>query len=192
LAGSTNRWHNNALPTYSASLACAHPILVPQTLTTKNLHVAAPIGDHGAGELGRQLTHKTTWAGGQILLAPRLFISSKTCPGNGFMKPKLSLSERTYHCEARTLILARTRTPPRSSPPAASTNRGTYPTVTPGPRDLYPAGRSGGITRLARDGWVSGPGAKTSTPVTLVEAGTSQPFVALELNSPARGGMRQQ
>lgn len=72
----------NALHTYSAALVAAHPVLVLETLATKNLmgnrHLARSIGDEGWGELGRQLAYKAAWAGGQVLLAPRFFPSSVT------------------------------------------------------------------------------------------------------------------
>lgn len=173
---------NNALHAYSSALVKAHPVLVLETLATKNLmsnrHLARSIGDEGWGELGRQLTYKTAWAGGQVLLAPRFFPSSKTCSGCGFVKPKLSLSERTYTCQQCHLVLDRDLNAAANLAAWGEHQRGTCPCGTSQARDLHPAGRSDGLARHVCGGWVSGPGAKAPAPVPLVEAGTSQPHVA--------------
>lgn len=73
----------------------------------RNRRLARQISDAGFGELRRQLTYKTQWNGGRLEVADRWFPSSKTCSGCGAVKPKLSLSERTYICEACGLILDR-------------------------------------------------------------------------------------
>jgi putative transposase len=141
----------NALHTYSAALSKAHPVLVLETLATMNLmgnrHLARPIGDEGLAELGRQLTYKAAWAGGSVLLAPRSFPSSKTCSGCGFVKPKLSLSERTYRCEQCDLVLDRDVNAAANLAAWGEHQRGTCPCGTSQARDLHPAGRSDGLAR---------------------------------------------
>jgi len=73
----------------------------------RNRRLARQISDAGFGEFRRQLTYKTAWHGGRLVIADRWFPSSKTCSGCGAVKPKLSLSERTYICTACGLILDR-------------------------------------------------------------------------------------
>jgi putative transposase len=79
-----------ALHTFTDRLTREHPVIVLETLTTKNLmanrRLSAAIGDQGWGELGRQLTYKTEWLGGMLLSAPRFFPSSKTCSYCGSVK----------------------------------------------------------------------------------------------------------
>ena len=92
----------NALHTFTARLARAHPVIVVEDLATANLlknsSLAAAIADQGWGELARQLTYKAGRHGGTVIVADRWFASSKTCSGCGWVRPKLSLSERTYIC----------------------------------------------------------------------------------------------
>lgn len=73
----------------------------------RNRKLARQISDAGFGELRRQLTYKTQWYGSRLVVADRWFPSSKTCSGCGAVKPKLSLSERTYTCTECGLILDR-------------------------------------------------------------------------------------
>lgn len=91
------------------------------------------------------------------------------------MKPKLSLSERTYRCEVCALVLDRDVNAAANLAAWGEHQRGTCPCGGSPARDLHPAGPSGAL-RHACGGWVSGPGAQA--PVPLVEAGTSQPLVA--------------
>ncbi|MFF5209814.1 zinc ribbon domain-containing protein [Streptosporangium sp. NPDC000396] len=58
-------------------------------------------------EVRRQLTYKTTWRGGRLVVADRWFPSSKTCSACGAVKAKLALAERTYACTACGLVLDR-------------------------------------------------------------------------------------
>jgi putative transposase len=93
----------DALHTFSARLTRTHPVVVVEDLAVSNLlrnhHLAGAIADQGWAELARQLTYKTTRHGGQVVVADRLFASSKTCSCCGRVKPKLSLAERTYRCD---------------------------------------------------------------------------------------------
>jgi putative transposase len=72
-----------------------------------NRCLARAVADAGFGEVRRQLTYKTDWNGGRLLVADRWFPSSKTCSGCGAVKTKLTLSERTYHCSTCGLTLDR-------------------------------------------------------------------------------------
>lgn len=124
------RQGTNDLHGFSRALVDANPILVVEALTTRNLlanhHLAGAIADPGWGELGRQLAYKATWAGGQLLEAPRFFPSSKTCACCGRVKPKLDLAVRTYCQRSSTAGMSPTATSTLllSSPPGASTPSG--------------------------------------------------------------------
>ncbi|MFI6263801.1 IS607 family element RNA-guided endonuclease TnpB [Micromonospora sp. NPDC051006] len=72
-----------------------------------NRRLARSIVDAGFAELRRQLTYKTGWNGGRLVVADRWHPSSKTCSGCGAVKAKLALSEREYACEACGLVLDR-------------------------------------------------------------------------------------
>ena len=72
-----------------------------------NRKLARHIADAGFAELRRQLTYKTTWTGGRLLVADRWYPSSKTCSGCGAVKAKLALAERTYTCTTCGLVLDR-------------------------------------------------------------------------------------
>jgi putative transposase len=57
--------------------------------------------------LRRQLNYKTCWQGGQLIVADRVFPSSKTCSACGMVKAKLSLTERGFTCERCGLVIDR-------------------------------------------------------------------------------------
>src|SRR5262249_43179987 len=65
------------------------------------------ISDCGFAEIRRQLTYKTTWNGGKLVIADRWYPSSKMCSGCGAVKPKLPLHVRTFTCESCGMILDR-------------------------------------------------------------------------------------
>ena len=86
------------------------------TIVVEDLHVAGMlrnrtlarvVSDAGFGEIRRQLTYKTGWNGGRVVVASRWFPSSKTCSGCGAVKTKLPLRTRTYVCERCGLVLDR-------------------------------------------------------------------------------------
>lgn len=64
----------------------------------KNRCLARHIADTSFAEIRRQLTYKTEWHSGTVIVADRWFASSKTCSECGAVKAKLALSERTYVC----------------------------------------------------------------------------------------------
>jgi putative transposase len=78
---------------------------VPGMLANRCL--ARAVADVAMGEMRRQLTYKTGWNGGRLIVADRWYPSSKTCSGCGAVKTKLALSERTYACTECCLILDR-------------------------------------------------------------------------------------
>ncbi len=63
--------------------------------------------DIAPGELRRQLAYKTVWYGSTLVVIDRWAPTSKTCSACGTVKPKLSLSERTFTCTACGLVLDR-------------------------------------------------------------------------------------
>jgi putative transposase len=73
----------------------------------KNRRLARVISDAGFGEIRRQLTYKTGWNGGTLIVADRWYPSSKTCSRCGVVKTKLRLSERTYTCTECGLVIDR-------------------------------------------------------------------------------------
>jgi putative transposase len=73
----------------------------------KNRRLARVISDAGFGEIRRQLTYKTTWNGGTLIVADRWYPSSKTCSRCGVVKTKLRLSERTCTCTTCGLVIDR-------------------------------------------------------------------------------------
>lgn len=73
----------------------------------RNRSLARHIAGVSMGESRRQLDYKTTWYGGQLIVADRWYPSSKTCSGCGAVKAKLRLSERTFHCYQCGLVLDR-------------------------------------------------------------------------------------
>lgn len=72
-----------------------------------NRRLARRIAGAGWGELRRQLSYKSQWRGGELIVADRFYASSKLCSGCGATKAKLRLSERVYHCETCGVTLDR-------------------------------------------------------------------------------------
>ena len=100
-----------ALHKAATDLARRYETVVAEDLNvagmTRNHTLARAICDQGFGQARRMLGYKTTWHGGQLIIAGRWFPSSRTCSGCGTVKAKLALSERTYTCPGCGLILDR-------------------------------------------------------------------------------------
>ena len=92
-------------------LAREHGTVVVEDLNVTgmlaNRRLARHIADAGFAQIRRQLSYKTGWNGGRLLVADRWYPSSKTCSGCGAVKTKLALHEREYHCEACGLVIDR-------------------------------------------------------------------------------------
>jgi putative transposase len=73
----------------------------------RNHTLARRIADAGFGEIHRQLTYKTAWNGGNLVVANRWYPSSKTCSGCGTAKAKLSLGVRVFACDNCALVMDR-------------------------------------------------------------------------------------
>jgi len=69
--------------------------------------LARSLADAAPAELRRQLTYKTGWYGSALRLAPRFYPSTKTCSRCSAVRPKLSLSQRTFICDTCGLTLDR-------------------------------------------------------------------------------------
>jgi putative transposase len=95
----------------TSDLAARYETIVIEDLNVagmvRNRPLARAISDQGFGQVRRMLGYKTTWNGGQFIVAGRFFPSSKLCSGCGAVKTKLPLSERTYRCDACGLITGR-------------------------------------------------------------------------------------
>jgi putative transposase len=101
----------DALHKATTDLARRYETVVAEDLNvagmTRNRRLARAIADQGFGQARRMLGYKTTWRGGQLIIASRWFPSSGTCSACGAVKAKLALSERTYICASCGLILDR-------------------------------------------------------------------------------------
>src|SRR6266571_159475 len=73
----------------------------------KNHCVAQAVSDSNFGEIRRQLEYKSRLYQTHLVVIDRFYPSSKTCSGCGYIKPELSLGERTYVCEDCGLVLDR-------------------------------------------------------------------------------------
>lgn len=62
-------------------------------------YMAEKINESKFYEIRRQLEYKCRWNNIELIIADRFFPSSKMCSVCGFVKKKLSLSERTYVCD---------------------------------------------------------------------------------------------
>jgi putative transposase len=101
----------DALHKLTTTLATQHGTVVVEELNVagmlRNRKLARAIADTGLAELRRQLGYKTSWYGSRLVLADPYYPSSKTCSGCGWVKAKLTLTERTFTCEACGLQLDR-------------------------------------------------------------------------------------
>jgi putative transposase len=101
----------DAIHKLTTGLARTYGTIVVEDLNVagmvKNRSLARVISDAGFGEVRRQLTYKTMWNGGTLVVADRWYPSSKRCSRCGVVKTKLRLSERTYTCTECGLVLDR-------------------------------------------------------------------------------------
>ena len=103
----------DAIHKLTTDLATTYGTVVVEDLNVsgmlKNHKLARHIADASFGEIRRQLDYKTGWNSGQLAVADRWFPSSKTCSGCGTVKPKLSLADRIFTCDACGLVIDRDR-----------------------------------------------------------------------------------
>ena len=65
----------------------------------KNKHLSKAVAKQGFYELKNMLKYKSEKYGIEFIEADKWYPSSKTCSECGYIKPKLSLSERVFVCE---------------------------------------------------------------------------------------------
>ncbi len=73
----------------------------------RNKHLSKAIAQQKLYEFKRQIQYKCEKYGVKFIEADKWFPSSKMCSGCGCVKKQLSLSERTYKCEACSLEIDR-------------------------------------------------------------------------------------
>lgn len=73
----------------------------------RNHALAQSVQDASFFEFRRQLEYKTARTGAKLHVVNRWYPSSKMCSNCGTVKAKLSLGERTYHCEECGLAIDR-------------------------------------------------------------------------------------
>jgi putative transposase len=103
----------NFLHEVSSQLAKTHSRLAIEDLAVTNLaanrRLARAIADAGWAELARQLSYKTVWLGGELVVCDRWFPSTKTCSKCGTLKEQLTLAERVLRCDGCGLAIDRDR-----------------------------------------------------------------------------------
>lgn len=101
----------DALHKATTDLARRYETVVAEDLNVtgmlSNRRLARAVADQGFATARRMLSYKTTWSGGRLVTADRWYPSSKMCSGCGWRKPSLTLSERTFKCEACGVVLDR-------------------------------------------------------------------------------------
>jgi putative transposase len=101
----------DALHKLTSRIAAEYGTVVVEDLhvagMVRNRRLARRIADASFGEIRRQLTYKTDWGGGRLVVADRWFPSSKTCSGCGAVKAKLPLHARVYECDGCGRVLNR-------------------------------------------------------------------------------------
>jgi putative transposase len=94
----------DALHQATSGLAALYQTIVVEDLNVTgmlaNRRLARAVADQGFATARRMLGYKTGWNGGRLITADRWYPSSKTCSGCGWRKPSLTLSERTFRCQA--------------------------------------------------------------------------------------------
>jgi len=85
--------------------------IVMETLNVKgmmkNRHLSKAIAKQGFFEFKTMIQYKAKKYGIEFVEADRWYPSSKTCSECGFVKPKLSLSEREFVCECCGAVIDR-------------------------------------------------------------------------------------
>jgi putative transposase len=109
--GKVTDQRRDAIHKLTTALASTYGTVVVEDLHVagmiRNRRLARHVADASFAEIRRQLTYKTSWHGGTLIVADRWFASSKTCSECGAVKAKLALSEREYVCEACGTVLDR-------------------------------------------------------------------------------------
>lgn len=146
----------------STRLVREHGVVVVEDLHVagmlRNRRLARHIAGVGMAELRRQVTYKTGWYGGRLVVADRWYPSSKTCSGCGVVKAKLRLSERVFSCDQCGVALDRDLNAARnlaalvlvSSPSCGATEN--EPAGNPRQTSLAGSGYRHGKTHPDRDG----------------------------------------
>jgi putative transposase len=73
----------------------------------KNKHLSKAVAQQGFYELATMLEYKSNKKGIEFVKANRWYPSSKTCSECGYVKPRLSLSEREFKCECCGCVIDR-------------------------------------------------------------------------------------
>jgi putative transposase len=101
----------NTLHQFTSQLAKTKSVVVIEDLNVagmlKNHHLAQAIADVGFGAFRTQLSYKAAWYGCRVVVASRWEPSSKTCSGCGWVDEDLTLSDRTFRCQACGQVLDR-------------------------------------------------------------------------------------
>lgn len=101
----------DALHKATSDLASRYETVVAEDLNVTgmlaNRKLARAVSDQGFGATRRMLSYKMAWKGGRLIVADRWYPSSKTCSACGWQKTSLTLTERTFMCEACGLVLDR-------------------------------------------------------------------------------------
>lgn len=92
-------------------LARTKSVIVVEDLNVRSMmtnhRLANSMADAAMAEIVRRLEYKTAWCGSKLIKADRWYPSTKRCSRCGHVKEHMSLSERTYHCEACGLSIDR-------------------------------------------------------------------------------------
>ena len=70
----------------------------------KNRHLSKAVQNQGFFEFRKQLEHKCSDKGIQLIVADRFYPSSKLCSCCGNIKKALKLSDRVYRCACGNMI----------------------------------------------------------------------------------------
>ncbi len=73
----------------------------------KNKHLSKTIQQQGLFEFRKLIQYKSEKQGTEFIEADKWYPSSKTCSGCGYIKTKLSLSEREFRCECCGTVIDR-------------------------------------------------------------------------------------